>query len=1250
MSETLSIRKILYKKIYLLVGAAWFITLTFIIDNYWTANASLDTVQQKISDYISNAEADFNKEIRNESFSRQVHNKKIRKELVEKFSRKSYFIFTFHKDLQSSEELVFWNSSKILPPPYLRYQPDSTGFLALENGYYVWLKSESANLVNIALIPIKWNYFIENNYLVNDFTVDHSFTSHYDISKTRLENGIDIKNKKGEYYFSVYEKQKENAQKNNRISILFFLIGLICLISYIQQSTLAIAQKGNFSLAFFSLVICVFIIRIFFFFNITPVDVRQFELFRPIHFRDGIWVPSLGDLLLHGICLLWIVLFYRNRLSELGWVPNEKKWLPAVSLLLISTTLIGSAYLTSNLIRNLVVNADFSFDTIRFFTLSLQSAVGFFVIAILLLCFFLFSQSLFFLYHVVFKENLIPILISICVFAMAFLSFRVGFIKGGFEIFVTIWLLFYVLISGKAFQHLTKNPISTRQVFWFAFLAVSVSVILLQETHNRELDNRQKYAKSISIRLNPANESIVNSTISDLRGYFLQDQFLRFFDTVSNLALKDSLIKSAPSSFSNNYNGEFLTYNSDEKPLFNSSTITYNEILTILSAQAKPTFYKDLFYFNQTFNQFSFIFNKDVKDTGGNLLGHIVFIANPKTEKSDALYPELFSKGNEQTIENSADYAVAMYRDGKLVNSFNDYPFSVTLKKDDIPSVDQIEIKKEGVSEWWAHAGPGKWVVIARNSNTFLELITLFSYLFCVLLLIGSLIWMFMHMFSIRFNLTDLRKIWYLSIRNQIQGTILFISAISFVIIGFASIWFFVNRYESTNREKLSRVIHILDKEVRKSLGKNEQYIDSGLDSTGTMINSLESSLTKISEIHGVDVNIYDISGDLKFSSLSLPYNKGILSAKMNPIAFHHLFRMDESQFFQEEKIGKLKYISHYIPVLNDNGNSIAYLNIPYFTSETALRQEISNFLITIINLNAFVFLLAGIISLFITNRISLSFSIIAQKMQKVDLGMHNEPIIWDRDDEIGALVKQYNKMVTKLEESAVVLAKTEREGAWREMAKQVAHEIKNPLTPMKLSMQFLQKAIDQKAPNVEELASNVAKTLIQQMDHLSNIANAFSQFAHIGEPQKEVFYLHEVLQSVVDLHQMNNEVQMFCHLLENSDLIIADKTQINRLFTNLILNALQSIPEDRTPEIRIRQYIVNKDVVTAIIDNGTGIPGEARTKIFTPNFTTKSSGTGLGLAMCKRIVEQSQGEIWYETQDGRGTTFFIRLPLQEMK
>jgi nitrogen fixation/metabolism regulation signal transduction histidine kinase len=266
--------------------------------------------------------------------------------------------------------------------------------------------------------------------------------------------------------------------------------------------------------------------------------------------------------------------------------------------------------------------------------------------------------------------------------------------------------------------------------------------------------------------------------------------------------------------------------------------------------------------------------------------------------------------------------------------------------------------------------------------------------------------------------------------------------------------------------------------------------------------------------------------------------------------------------------------------------------------------------------------------------------------MQEVNLGKHNQEITWGRRDEIGGLVMEYNKMVKKLDDSAVALAKTEREGAWREMARQVAHEIKNPLTPMKLSIQYLQKAIDNNAPNVKELSSSVANTLIEQIEHLSKIAAEFSQFANIGNTRNEDVDLHELLNSLVSLHSMHENIEIDWKPLDEPVQIYADKTQLNRLFTNLLQNAIEAIPDTRNGVIVINEQKEDHSIKISIQDNGGGIPLEMRSKIFTPNFTTKTSGTGLGLAMSKGIVEQSHGEIWFETIEGKGTTFFITFPL----
>jgi two-component system, NtrC family, nitrogen regulation sensor histidine kinase NtrY len=269
------------------------------------------------------------------------------------------------------------------------------------------------------------------------------------------------------------------------------------------------------------------------------------------------------------------------------------------------------------------------------------------------------------------------------------------------------------------------------------------------------------------------------------------------------------------------------------------------------------------------------------------------------------------------------------------------------------------------------------------------------------------------------------------------------------------------------------------------------------------------------------------------------------------------------------------------------------------------LRQEISNFLVAIINLNAFIFLIAGIVALFITNRITRSFTFISNRMKQVNLGKINEAIRWKRKDEIGELVEEYNKMVAKLDDSAIALAKSERECAWREMARQVAHEIKNPLTPMKLSLQYLQKAIDNNASNVMDLSKSVARTLVEQIDHLSQIAGQFSQFANIGNPRNETFDLNELMEGVTHLHGAEENLELNWQPYNGAVMINADKTHINRLFTNLIQNAIQAVPEYKTPQIDITQKLEKDKVLVVIKDNGSGIPEHMKSKIFTPNFTT---------------------------------------------
>ncbi|HSZ85913.1 MAG TPA: HAMP domain-containing sensor histidine kinase, partial [Puia sp.] len=408
---------------------------------------------------------------------------------------------------------------------------------------------------------------------------------------------------------------------------------------------------------------------------------------------------------------------------------------------------------------------------------------------------------------------------------------------------------------------------------------------------------------------------------------------------------------------------------------------------------------------------------------------------------------------------------------------------------------------------------------------------------------------------------------------------------------------------------------------------------------------NLTKLIDNVSSIHSIDVNLYDVDGNLIVSSNPFVYNKAILNEKMNPTAYYNIHNLSSIEFFNNEEIGKISYLSIYGPLRDENGDAYAYLNIPSYRTEDELKDEISKFLVTIIDLNAFIFLIAGTIALFLTNKITSSFTLISEKMRDVNLGKTNEEIEWKRKDEIGELVKEYNKMVRKLEESAAVFAKSEREGAWREMARQVAHEIKNPLTPMKLSIQYLQKAIDNNSDNIKELTTGVANTLVEQIDHLSKIAADFSQFANIGNPRNEIFDLHEMLHPLTALYETTENIMFKWVPVHEKVMVNADKTQLNRLFTNLLQNALEACHKEKRI-ISVSEELNGNSVIVKVTDNGEGIPASTQSKIFIPNFTTKSSGTGLGLAMSKTIVEQAKGKIWFTTEVGEGTTFFVELPV----
>jgi nitrogen fixation/metabolism regulation signal transduction histidine kinase len=338
--------------------------------------------------------------------------------------------------------------------------------------------------------------------------------------------------------------------------------------------------------------------------------------------------------------------------------------------------------------------------------------------------------------------------------------------------------------------------------------------------------------------------------------------------------------------------------------------------------------------------------------------------------------------------------------------------------------------------------------------------------------------------------------------------------------------------------------------------------------------------------------------------------------------------------------------LSAYVPFRNYNNDVIAYLNLPYFARQSEYRTEISNFIIAFSNIFLVLILGSIIVGIFISRQLTRPLVIIRDKIRAMDLKEKTEKIVYTKNDEIGVLIREYNRKVDELSESANKLAQSEREFAWREMAKQIAHEIKNPLTPMKLSVQYLERAYDMKDKNWEDTYKKVSKTLIEQIDTLSRIASEFSNFAQMPESKKQTIDLREVIMSSVQLFAAAENVEFILNFRAQEPITVkVDKEQMLRVFNNLIKNSIQAIPKNKEGKINITIDEIEDKYIIKVVDNGIGIPSTMISRMFQPNFTTKSAGMGLGLSMVKNMLLSNNATIFFKTKENEGTEFIIEIP-----
>ncbi|MEC5157980.1 sensor histidine kinase [Chryseobacterium sp. MP_3.2] len=471
-------------------------------------------------------------------------------------------------------------------------------------------------------------------------------------------------------------------------------------------------------------------------------------------------------------------------------------------------------------------------------------------------------------------------------------------------------------------------------------------------------------------------------------------------------------------------------------------------------------------------------------------------------------------------------------------------------------------------------------------------------------------------------------------LRNKVFGGFLIICLLS--IVGSAVLSFFILRNNATEQSRTD-----LQKKSESLLSTLDYAVSDKHVSTEDLQNVLANEIYEIADVNNQDIIIYDLKGEFIISNKDL----NLIPQKKVPLDIvNKILKSDKRVDYQTFDQNTDANVTSSFTILKNNMlEPIAIVYFPYYHNDSSYINVFNKYVNYIIIVNLFIIAFAIWLSWIISNNLTKTVTKFSDLINNVNLlDQEPQPIKYYHNDELNQLVKAYNQMILQIKDQKERLSFKEKEEAWREMAKQVAHEVKNPLTPMKLTIQNFERKFDCNDPKIGEKVKNLSRTLVDQIDLVANVANAFSQFAQLPEKTNEIFDLNQEIKDII--HVFSDE-KIYFHANKDSIMIDMDKIYLSRIITNLVGNARQALSEDRESAINIDVEQCQKRVEISITDNGVGIPKELYGRIFEPNFTSKTSGTGLGLTMVRKMVEDYKGEISVQSEVGKGSTFTILLP-----
>ncbi|MFK7931917.1 MAG: PAS domain-containing sensor histidine kinase [Saprospiraceae bacterium] len=1168
---------------------------------------------------------------------------------LERLALKPYTVL-FHEN----DSLVLWNNNKVdlelEQLTQIRNYQSKPHFVALNNGFYEVLQrnysaSDSVMQTVTITIPIKYNYILQSDYLQNEFVQNKNIPQ--SVTLTSPTNSTDYSITRNDGSILCYLKAPPNIKdKSQQLTLLvLYLIGFFCIGMLVNDISKIISQKTRLWVGAAFLIAMVFVTR----FLTIKFDVTS--TFSDLHlfartFETPVLNSSLGDLLINIILLLWMMVFFYREFTVNRIVNMGKPWRYGLAVLNFFSIILGLVMVTG-VFKSLVIESGITFNFDNVFKMTTYSVLALIGVLLLLFALFLFTHRMMLAIQkleLTFPQRVTGFLFAMLL-ALPLLSAKELYFPP--SIFALSAFLYYITFDLFTFASKQKN------VWWGVWLvvfAVYATALLRVYNNKKDIETQTAYAKELAIW----QDSFAEEGIAQLRHYLKQDSALygiakaplqfdfnkKGFDRiVDNYYTRDNYLF-------NNYNYKYYYYDVNSELSIIDKQPEKVVIDNLREARAdsliKPTRYENLeFIIDEEENELAYVLPINLVDNGYDDRVLLMEFKRKRREPSK-VYTELLLDFQYKNLANLNIYDYAIYRRKELVD-YNNRAYDIKLDENKVPPIGTtINYPSHQRSEIVYHDPNGTVVMIGKELGGIIKIGSLFSYLF-ILLIVALLVLILIN--SVTNALPNATKFKFTrpSLRNTIQLSTFTLIVGSFLGIALVTVYYFKTSSETYHENRLERKLRSVLTHAGAELSNRNQDT--------LQLSEIPKMLEAFSEIHRMDLNIYRPDGSLLKSSEDDIFKKGIIASKMNPLALHGLAVQKQGKVVFEESVGDLSYKAAYVPLQNPPGNTLAYVGLPYYSKQRKLNSDVSDFMGTLLNVYVLIFVIAGMLATGIASRITLPIAKIGERMRNFELESNTEKLEYEHQDEIGQLVGQFNQMIDKTVESAKKLADTERDLAWREMAKQVAHEIKNPMTPMRLQIEFFKMKYKQDPDAAINSFNRMTDSLIEQIDTLTNIATEFSNFAKMPRAKNETINLNDLIHKVHQIFSQEErpDFRVSLNIPDEQFQVFADREQLQRVFNNLIKNAIQAIPDGRFGTIDIDVSTKDENVVIQVQDNGSGIPKNMHEKVFLFNFTTKSSGTGLGLAMSKNIIEQAEGKIYFETEDNIGTSFFVELPIQEI-